>query len=95
DNFFKAASYTIEALCAKSFEDTSEKLKEIESQILRKRNELRLFETEYRKPRAYYVTTAQKNEHHRRSVAASLVQGVYVLERDRQENRQGPYALAS
>ncbi|KAF9587797.1 hypothetical protein IFM89_005672 [Coptis chinensis] len=26
--------------------------------------------------RAYYVTTARKNEHHRRSVAASLVQGV-------------------
>ncbi|XP_021286838.1 GDSL esterase/lipase At4g10955-like [Herrania umbratica] len=34
------------------------------------------------------------NEHHRRSIAASLVQGVYVLERDRQENRQGPQACA-
>ncbi|KAF9598443.1 hypothetical protein IFM89_027876 [Coptis chinensis] len=39
--------------------------------------------------------TARKNEYHRRSLAASLVQGVYVLERDRQENRQGPHALAS
>ncbi|KAE8678261.1 putative F-box family protein [Hibiscus syriacus] len=29
------------------------------------------------------------NEHHRRSIAASLVQGVYVLERDRQKNKQG------
>ncbi|KAB2033183.1 hypothetical protein ES319_D04G001200v1 [Gossypium barbadense] len=29
------------------------------------------------------------NEHHRRSIAASLVQGVYVLERDRQKNREG------
>ncbi|KAF9626606.1 hypothetical protein IFM89_036467, partial [Coptis chinensis] len=47
------------------------------------------------KPRAYYVTTARKNAHHRRSVAASLVQGVFVLERDCQENRQGPHALAS
>ncbi|GAB2230379.1 hypothetical protein Droror1_Dr00014642 [Drosera rotundifolia] len=32
---------------------------------------------------------------HRRSVAASLVQGVYILERDRQQNRQGTTALAS
>ncbi|KAK3228074.1 hypothetical protein Dsin_007936 [Dipteronia sinensis] len=36
-----------------------------------------------------------KNVHHRRSVAASLVQGVYVLERDRQKKREGPKALAS
>ncbi|XP_058100434.1 GDSL esterase/lipase At4g10955-like [Magnolia sinica] len=35
-----------------------------------------------------------KNPDHRRSVAASLVQGVYVMERDRQQNRQGPEALA-
>ncbi|KAH7863441.1 hypothetical protein Vadar_017599 [Vaccinium darrowii] len=35
------------------------------------------------------------NEDHQRSVAACLVQGVYILERDRQENRQGPQALAS
>ncbi|XVF12665.1 hypothetical protein REPUB_Repub08aG0138500 [Reevesia pubescens] len=32
--------------------------------------------------------------HHRRSVAASLVQGVYVLERDRQQNRQALQAHA-
>ncbi|KAH0897316.1 hypothetical protein HID58_046884 [Brassica napus] len=41
DNFFKTASYTIEALCAKTYEDTTENLKEIEAQILRKRNDLR------------------------------------------------------
>ncbi|KAL6508330.1 hypothetical protein OROHE_021872 [Orobanche hederae] len=34
------------------------------------------------------------NSNHKRSVAASLVQGVYVLECDRQHNRQGPQALA-
>ncbi|XP_065858581.1 GDSL esterase/lipase At4g10955 [Euphorbia lathyris] len=34
------------------------------------------------------------NSHHRRSVAASLVQGVYILERDRQLKRLGPDALA-
>lgn len=49
DNFFKTATYTIEALCVKSYEETTEKLKDIEAQILRKRNELRQFETEYRK----------------------------------------------
>ncbi|KAF9609463.1 hypothetical protein IFM89_016462 [Coptis chinensis] len=46
----------------------------------------------------YVISEVQgswENAHHRRSVAASLVQGVYVLERDRQENRQGPHALAS
>ncbi|KAG5022788.1 hypothetical protein JHK82_018695 [Glycine max] len=49
DNFFKSASYMIEAVCAKSYEDTTQKLKDIEAQILRKRNELRQFEAEYRK----------------------------------------------
>lgn len=49
DNFFKTASYTIEALCTKTYEDTTEKLKDIEAQILRKRSELRDFEVEYRK----------------------------------------------
>lgn len=34
------------------------------------------------------------NKDHRRSIAASLVQGVYILELDRQQNRQGPQALA-
>ncbi|KAG6397130.1 hypothetical protein SASPL_143294 [Salvia splendens] len=34
------------------------------------------------------------NPCHRRSVAASLVQAVYVLERDRQEKREGSQALA-
>lgn len=48
DNFFKPATYTIEALCAKSYNDTTDKLKVIEAKILRKRNELKQFETEYR-----------------------------------------------
>ncbi|KAK2425872.1 GDSL esterase/lipase [Trifolium repens] len=32
--------------------------------------------------------------YHRKSIAASLVQGVYVLEKDRQEHRTGPNSLA-
>ncbi|KZV44938.1 GDSL esterase/lipase-like [Dorcoceras hygrometricum] len=34
------------------------------------------------------------NSNHRRSIAASLVQGVYILERDRHQNRKPPQALA-
>lgn len=52
--FFKPASYTIEAMCAKSYEDTTERLKEIEAKILEKRNDLRQFETEYRKALARF-----------------------------------------
>ncbi|CAH8257474.1 unnamed protein product [Arabidopsis lyrata] len=42
-----STSYTIEALCAKTYEDTIEKLKEIEAQVLTKRFDLPQFETEY------------------------------------------------
>ena len=42
-----------------------------------------------------FAILCRTNAHHRRSVAASLVQGVYILERDRQLKRQGPQALAS
>ncbi|XP_057450083.1 GDSL esterase/lipase At4g10955-like [Lotus japonicus] len=34
------------------------------------------------------------NAHHRKSVAACLIKGVYVLENDRQARREGPKALA-
>ncbi|WJX60204.1 hypothetical protein P8452_45438 [Trifolium repens] len=40
----------------------------------------------------YYVNWMDAN--HRKSIAASLVQGVYVLEKDRQEDRTGPKSLA-
>ncbi|KQK04498.1 chaperone protein dnaJ 15 [Brachypodium distachyon] len=64
DNFFKPASYTIEAMCAKSYEETTQRLKEIESKILEKRNDLRQFETEYRKALARFqeVTTRYTQE---------------------------------
>ncbi|GJZ75307.1 hypothetical protein Tco_0639772 [Tanacetum coccineum] len=34
DNFFKTASYTIEAICATTYEDTTDKLKDIDSRAL-------------------------------------------------------------
>ncbi|XP_022150601.1 chaperone protein dnaJ 15 [Momordica charantia] len=68
DNFFKPATYTIEAICAKSYEDTTEKLQEIEAQILRKRNELRQFETEYRKALARFQEVTNRYSQEKQSV---------------------------
>lgn len=48
DNFFKSASYRIEALSAAPFTEEKEDLREVESQILTKRAELAKFETEYK-----------------------------------------------
>ncbi|KAF3431336.1 hypothetical protein FNV43_RR26067 [Rhamnella rubrinervis] len=48
DNFFKSASYTIEALCAGPFMEEKESLRAVEAQILTKRVELSKFEAEYR-----------------------------------------------
>ncbi|RDY05812.1 GDSL esterase/lipase, partial [Mucuna pruriens] len=42
----------------------------------------------------YDSIISRDNAYHRKSVAASLVQGVYVLEKDRQDSREGPNALA-
>ena len=49
DNFFKSASYAIEAVCAsEEFQESKEKLKEVEAEMLRKRNMLHEFEKEYK-----------------------------------------------
>ncbi|KAF8407961.1 hypothetical protein HHK36_007101 [Tetracentron sinense] len=55
DNFFKSASYTIEALCAAPFSEEKEKLRAVEAQILNKRVELSKFETEYREVLAQFT----------------------------------------
>ncbi|KAK3442732.1 hypothetical protein EUGRSUZ_B02999 [Eucalyptus grandis] len=74
DNFFKTASYMIEALCAKTYEDTTQKLKEVESQILRKRSELRQFETEYRAALARYQEVTNRYSQEKQSVNELLKQ---------------------
>ncbi|KAF3432824.1 hypothetical protein FNV43_RR23926 [Rhamnella rubrinervis] len=49
----------------------------------------------FRKSGPSHLTAVDwKNPHHRRAVAASLVQGAYKIERDRQENLQGLEAHA-
>lgn len=68
DNFFKPATYMIEALCAKTYEDSTNKLKDIEGQILRKRTELRQFETEYRKALARFQEVTNRYTQEKQSV---------------------------
>ncbi|CAA2996693.1 Hypothetical predicted protein [Olea europaea subsp. europaea] len=55
DNFFKSASYTIEALCAAPFMEEKENLRNVEAQILSKRVELSKFETEYKEVLAQFT----------------------------------------
>ncbi|CAL9239873.1 unnamed protein product [Arabidopsis halleri] len=61
-NFFKSTSYTIEALCAKTYEGTIEKLKEIEAKVLTKRFDLRQFETEYQQLEIEYCKALARFE---------------------------------
>ncbi|KAK4785038.1 hypothetical protein SAY86_001727 [Trapa natans] len=55
DNFFKSASYTIEALCAAPFPEEKKQLRAVEAQILTKRAELSKFESEYREVLAQFT----------------------------------------
>eukprot|EP01018_Ginkgo_biloba_P022704 Gb_16860 [translate_table: standard] len=55
DNFFKSASYTIEAVCAEPFAEAKENLRDVEAKILSKRIELSKFETEYREVLAQFT----------------------------------------
>ncbi|GJR67787.1 chaperone protein DnaJ 15-like protein [Tanacetum coccineum] len=72
DNFFKTASYTIEAICATTYEDTTDKLKDIEQQILRKRTELRQFETEYRQALARFQEVTNRYTQEKQNVCACV-----------------------
>ncbi|KAK1425674.1 hypothetical protein QVD17_21029 [Tagetes erecta] len=68
DNFFKTASYTIEAICANTYNDSTLKLKDIEQQILRKRTELRQFETEYRHALAKFQEVTNRYSQEKQNV---------------------------
>ncbi|KAH7422577.1 hypothetical protein KP509_12G015200 [Ceratopteris richardii] len=60
DNFFKSASYTIEAVSAELFKDSAEKLKAVEAQLLSKRNELKDFEIEYKEVLARFTAVSNR-----------------------------------
>ncbi|KAK6922125.1 DnaJ domain [Dillenia turbinata] len=55
DNFFRSASYTIEALCAAAFSEEKDNLRAVEAKILSKRAELSKFEAEYREVLAQFT----------------------------------------
>ncbi|XP_002520215.2 chaperone protein dnaJ 16 [Ricinus communis] len=55
DNFFKSASYSVEALSAASFTEEKANLRAVEAQILAKRVEISKFETEYREVLAQFT----------------------------------------
>ncbi|KAL9680180.1 hypothetical protein QQ045_018058 [Rhodiola kirilowii] len=74
DNFFKTASYTIEALCASSYEDTLNKLKEVEAQMLQKRTELREFEMEYKRALARFQEVTDRYAQEKEAVDELLKQ---------------------
>eukprot|EP01018_Ginkgo_biloba_P021787 Gb_03293 [translate_table: standard] len=54
DNFFKNVTYSIEAICTKSFEKCTERFKDVEALMLAKRDGLRQFEVEYKKALAHF-----------------------------------------
>ncbi|XP_042388506.1 chaperone protein dnaJ 15-like [Zingiber officinale] len=94
DNFFKPAAYTIEAVCAKSYEDTTEKLKEIESKLLAKRTDLRQFEIEYRKALAQFQEVTNKYSQEKQCVDELLkdresVHSTFTISRGGMTNSNG------
>lgn len=74
DNFFKSASYTIEAVCTEGFTDSKEKLKDIEAQMLTKRNELHEFEAEYREVLAQFNAVTNRFTEEKQEVDELLKQ---------------------
>ncbi|MCO5577727.1 hypothetical protein L7F22_031559 [Adiantum nelumboides] len=60
DNFFKAASYTIEAVCAEDFIESKGRLKEVEAQMRLKQSELQEFESEYKEVLARFQAVTNR-----------------------------------
>ncbi|MCO5559396.1 hypothetical protein L7F22_012995 [Adiantum nelumboides] len=60
DNFFKPASYTIEAVCAEEFIESKGRLKEVEAQMRLKQSELREFESEYKEVLARFQAVTNR-----------------------------------
>lgn len=51
DNFFKNTPYSLEVVDAREEKEAKQRLRDVEEQLVMKRNELRKFETEYREVR--------------------------------------------
>ncbi|XP_020972602.1 chaperone protein dnaJ 15-like [Arachis ipaensis] len=106
DNFFKTASYTIEVVCEKSYEDTTQKLNDIEAQISRKRNELRQFEAKYRnvticftqswlmvyQALARYQKVTERYVKEKQSITSSWVGYKIYLKKDKRRNKKAKFS---
>ncbi|GMH01657.1 hypothetical protein Nepgr_003496 [Nepenthes gracilis] len=62
DNFFRSASYIMEALCTSSFAKEKDELRAVEAQILSKRIELSKFGSEYREVLAQFRAMTSRFE---------------------------------
>lgn len=74
DNFFKSASYTIEALCAAAYKEEKEYLRAVEAQILTKRAEISKFETEYREVLSQFTEMTSRYAQEMQSIDELLKQ---------------------
>ncbi|KAM5567765.1 chaperone protein dnaJ 15 [Rosa sericea] len=74
DNFYKKTPYKIEALCAESSNDKARRLREVEAQILKKRDELHEFETEFREALADFQEVTNRYPLEKQSVDELLKQ---------------------
>ncbi|MCO5577629.1 hypothetical protein L7F22_031460 [Adiantum nelumboides] len=73
DNFFQNATYTIEAVSTESFKDSTEQLRDIETQLLQKRSELRHFESEYKEVLARFAAVSNKFKEEKSAVCFLLL----------------------
>ncbi|XP_004299050.1 PREDICTED: chaperone protein dnaJ 15-like [Fragaria vesca subsp. vesca] len=74
DNFFKKSPYKIEALCVEPSNDKTHKLREVEAQILKKRDEIHGFETEFKEALANFQEVTNRYPLEKQSVDELLKQ---------------------
>ncbi|KAF9677930.1 hypothetical protein SADUNF_Sadunf08G0159100 [Salix dunnii] len=78
DNFFKSASYSIEALCAAPFMEEKANLRDVEAEILAKRAEISEFETEYREVLAQFAEMTSRYAQEMQAIDELLRQRVEI-----------------
>uniref|UniRef100_A0A6N2K3C8 J domain-containing protein n=1 Tax=Salix viminalis TaxID=40686 RepID=A0A6N2K3C8_SALVM len=78
DNFFKSASYSIEALCAAPFVEEKANLRDVEAEILAKRTEMSGFETEYREVLAQFAEMTSRYAQEMQAIDELLRQRVEI-----------------
>ncbi|KAG5240839.1 chaperone protein [Salix suchowensis] len=78
ENFFKSASYSMEALCAAPFMEEKANLRDVEAEILAKRTEMSEFETEYREVLAQFAKMTSRYAQEMQAIDELLRQRVEI-----------------